>query len=167
MKLALCLVLQEIGGGVGGPGGPGIDNSLPGGGPDHIWWLPGLGGGVNRPDQGLPGGGGRPDNTLPGMGGRPDNTLPGGRPPHVGGRPPGLGMPPLPTHPIYHPDKPTPPGTSPGAGMWVIAYVPGQGFVWVSVTPGVPEKPQPTPPPEGGVPVVPDNTLPATPAPKK
>ena len=37
---------------------------------------------------------------------------------HPGNRPPGSGVT-LPTHPIYRPDKPTPPGTSPGAGLWV------------------------------------------------
>ena len=152
-KLALCLVIAEVGGGGGGgdigiwpqpPGGPGIDNTLPGGPPAHPW-LPGMIGG--------------------GGGGRPDNTLPGGRPPHVGNWVPGSGPPPLPTHPIYRPDKPTPPGQSPGAGMWVIAYVPGKGLVWTPVTPGVPEKPQPPaggggPPPD---PNVPDNTLPSVP----
>jgi hypothetical protein len=66
-----------------------------------------------------------------------------------------MGPPVLPTHPIYHPDKPTPPGESPGAGLWVIAYVPGKGLEWVAITPGVPEKPQPEPPTGPDTPVVP------------
>jgi hypothetical protein len=137
-RLALCLVLQEISGGGGpvdpgygipgipgyAPGGPGIDNTLPGGMPAHPWFPGHLGGG------------------------RPDNSLPGGRPPHVGNWVPGQGLPPHPSLPIYHPDKPTPPGTSPGAGIWVIAYVPGKGLEWVAVSPGVPEKPMPEPEPE-------------------
>jgi len=161
-RLALCLVLSEIG------GGPDIDNSLPGGGYGPI-----------DPGFGVGWGGGRPDNSLPGAPGRPDNSLPG-RPPHVGGRPPGQGVT-LPSHPIFRPPagtKPLPPGVSPGAGLWVVAYVPGKGFNWVSVSPGVPEKPQPTPP--GGTvdntlpsvpvdpaaPTTPDNTLPPTATPK-
>lgn len=156
-KLALCLVIAEIGGGGGNYPDIGLPMPQP----------PGGGGGGNYPDQGLPGGPAHPwlPGHLGGIGGpRPDQGLPGGRPPHVGNRPPGSGGP-FPTHPIYRPDKPTPPGTSPGAGMWVIAYVPGKGLVWTPVTPGVPEKPQPTPP-EGGPPPdpnVPDNTLPSVP----
>jgi hypothetical protein len=153
-KLALCLVIAELSGGGNYP-----DIGLP---------VPPEGGG-EYPDQGLPGGGSPAHPWFPGhLGGpRPDQGLPGGRPPHAwwGGRPinrpdQGLPRPPVfPTHPIYRPDKPVPPGTSPGAGMWVIAFVPGQGFKWVSVTPGVPEKPQPVPPD----PTNPDNTLPTVP----
>jgi hypothetical protein len=126
-KLALCLVLQEVDGGL-----PSQD--LP--------WQPG------HPSQGLP--------IAPGHPSHP--------PPMAGG---------LPTHPIYTPPagtKPPAPGSSPGAGLWVVAYVPGRGFTWVAVTPGVPEKPQPPTSPE--VPTVPvdpaqpDNTLPPSAAPK-
>ena len=131
-KLALCLVIAELG------GGEYPNQDLPGwlaggGGPDG-------GGRPPRPDQGLPGGGGHP--WFPGHGrpDRPDQGLPGGPPMYPGNRPPGQGMPPLPSHPIYHPDKPTPPGQSPGSGIWVIAFVPGHGFKWVAVSPGVPEK---------------------------
>jgi hypothetical protein len=68
---------------------------------------------------------------------------------------------PLPTHPIYRPDKPVPPGQSPDSGIWVIAFVPGKGFKWVAVSPGVPEKPTPVPPdPET------PTTPPTEPAPK-
>jgi hypothetical protein len=85
----------------------------------------------------------------------------GGGGEHPSNRPPGSGA--YPSHPIYHPDKPVPPGVSPGGGIWVLAYVPGQGWKWVAVTPGVPEKPMPEPtPPEGGVSPVP----PVAPAPK-
>jgi hypothetical protein len=60
-----------------------------------------------------------------------------------------------------------PPGTSPGAGIWVVAYVPGKGLEWVAVTPGVPEKPVPpgetTPPTE---PAHPDQGLPPAAQPK-
>jgi hypothetical protein len=147
-KLALCLVIAEIGGGMG-PIDPGFGVTPPtdpGYGRPEIPGLPGMGG------PGI-------DNTLPGGGAHP--WLPG----HLGGRPhPGHGLPRppvFPTHPIYRPDKPVPPGTSPGAGMWVIAFVPGQGFKWVSVTPGVPEKPQPPTVPTD--PAHPDNTLPAVP----
>lgn len=117
-QLVLALALAPLGGGGGVDPGYGIPE---GGGGEHPWF-PGYG----RPD-------------------RPDQGLPGGRPPHIGGRPPGQGVN-LPTHPIYRPDKPTPPGASPDAGLWVVAYVPGKGFKWVSVTPGVPEKPAPLPP---------------------
>jgi len=146
-KLALCLVIAELGGAGGGPVDPGWGVEAP-----------------VDPGFGIPG--------LPGFGGgHPSHPIAGVRPPHVGNRPPGSGFPPhvgnrppgsgeLPTHPIYRPGKPTPPGTSPGAGMWVIAYVPGKGFQWVSVTPGVPEKPTPTPPTD---PAAPDNTLPGVP----
>lgn len=160
-RLALCLVLQEV----GGPIDPGFGNII--GGPHPDQGLPGSGA---YPDQGLPGGSGghpwfpghlsgpRPDQGLPGSGARPDQGLP---------RPPGSVN--LPTHPIYHPDKPVPPGQSPGAGVWVVAYVPGKGFEWVAVTPGVPEKPVPAPVPPGTptTPPVIDNTLPQTPQPKK
>jgi hypothetical protein len=61
---------------VGGAEHP--DNSLPGGGGDHIWGggKPG-GGGAAHPDHGLPGGGGAgiPDNSLPSV--RPPTLLPG------------------------------------------------------------------------------------------
>lgn len=160
-KLALCLVIAEIGGGSGNYPDIGLPMPQP----------PGGGGGEgNYPDQGLPGGPVHPwfPGHLGGIGGpRPDQGLPGGRPPHVGGRPPGQGVN-LPSHPIYRPDKPTPPGQSPGGGLWVIAYVPGQGFKWVSVTPGVPEKPTPLPP-DPETPTTPptvDNTLPETAEPK-
>ena len=130
-KLALCLVLADVGGGA-------PDAGLPG-------WL---GGQVGQP---------HPGHGLPGSGARP-GQLPSG-----GGRPPQGSQ--LPAYPIHKPGKPTPPGTSPGAGLWVVAYVPGKGFQWVSVSPGVPEKPQP--PPEGGGappdPTKPDNTLPSVP----
>jgi hypothetical protein len=130
-KLALCLVIAELGGG-GGPVDPGygIDE---GGGINHPW-LPGMiGGGPVDPGYGQ----GRP--RPPHVG----NWVPGSGFPHPGNRPPGSVT--LPTHPIYRPDKPVPPGQSPGAGLWVIAYIPGKGLEWVSVTPGVPEKPQPPP----------------------
>ena len=69
----------------------------------------------------------------------------------------------LPTHPIYKPDQADRlRGYRRAAGIWVMAYVPGKGFKWVAVTPGVPEKPQPpeTVPPD---PANPDNTLPGVP----
>jgi hypothetical protein len=145
------MIIQEV-------GGPGIDNALPGfGGPVD----PGYGRPIyhpGHPDHGLPSYG-HPDQGLPGGGGHPSQGLPGGG--HISNRPPGSGGGGLPSHPIYTPPagtKPTPPGVSPGAGLWVVAYVPGKGFQWVSVTPGVPEKPQPTPP--GGTI---DNTLPTVP----
>jgi len=178
-RLALCLVIQEIGGH--------IDNALPGmGGPVDPGYgqghpiMPGFGGGWGsgaRPDQGLPGGGGHPSQGLPGSGAHPGNRPPGS----WGGRPdqglPGGGhasqLPSFPLHPSGQPPKP---GVSPGAGLWVVAYVPGKGFEWVSITPGVPEKPQPKPP--GGEidntlptvpvdPAAPDQGLPPTPEPKK
>ena len=134
------------------------------------WVLANVGSGM--PDVGLPGyqpGGGRPDNTLPGGGAhpwfpghrpdRPDQSLPGSGA-HPGNRPPGS-RPVLPTHPIYKPGAPVPPGTSPGAGLWVVAYVPGKGFQWTAITPGVPEKPQPPTVPTD--PANPDNTLPSVP----
>jgi len=96
---------------------PGVDNTLPGGPPAHPW-LPGHLGGP-RPDQGLPGGGW--------SGNYPGNWVPG------------QGLPPLPTHPIYRPDKPLP-SPSPEGGMWVIAYVPGQGLVWQQVTTDRPDQ---------------------------
>lgn len=153
-KLALCLVIQEL-------GGPGLDNSLPGmSGPTD----PGYGRPIyhpGHPDHGLPSQPGHPGNWVPGQGGpgHPGNALPGS-PGHPSNRPPGS-IAGLPSHPIYNPPagtKPPAPGSSPGAGLWVVAYVPGQGFKWVSVSPGVPEKPQPTPP--GGTV---DNTLPTVP----
>jgi hypothetical protein len=132
-RLALCLVLQEIG------GHP--DNTLPGGGGGgtQLPSFPGMGGGgIHYPDHSLPGGGGG-GTQLP------------SRPGSGGG---GI------HHPIVKPPKPYPPGFSPGPGMWVIAYVPQQGWKWVAITPGVPEKPQPTPPPD---PANPDQTLPGVP----
>jgi hypothetical protein len=67
-------------------------------------------------------------------------------------------MPPLPSHPIYHPDKPLPPGESPDAGLWVVAYAPGKGFFWTPIAPVTPENGLPTTPP--GVPTTPDQGLP-------
>ena len=82
-KLALCLVIQEFGGGpidpgfgnIGGWGGgdPGYDRPIhhPGH-PDH--GLPGSGG---HPSNRPPGSAsGRPDNSLPWAPGHPDNSLP-------------------------------------------------------------------------------------------
>lgn len=63
-----------------GLGGGSIDNTLPGGGFDHIWG--GVGGRPNRPDQGLPGSG-YPSNGLPGSPGHPDNRPPATKPPVV------------------------------------------------------------------------------------
>jgi hypothetical protein len=147
-QLALCWVVAPIG---GGPTDPGFGNI--GGGVDPGYGIPG----GMHPSHDLPGGGGHP--WFPGhLGGpRPDQGLPGA-PGHPGNRPPGSAT--LPTHPIYRPDKPTPPGQSPGPGVWVVAYVPGKGFQWVAVTPGVPEKPVPGEPPSV------DNTLPPTAQPK-
>ena len=151
------------------PGGSGGHPWLPGHGPGPVdpgWGVrppvdPGFGrpgwspvdpGFGNRPPvdpgYGRPGwspvdpGYGRPG------GGHPDNSLPGGGHPWLPGHGPGPGGVVYPSHPIYHPDKPTPPGTSPGAGIWVLAYVPGHGWRYVAVTPAVPEKPQPEPEPE-------------------
>jgi hypothetical protein len=136
-KLALCLVIQEVG---GGPIDPGFGNIGGIGGLPHPGQgLPGFG----HPDQGLPGFG-HPSQGLPGQGGHPSQGLPGG-----GG---------LPSHPIHMPPagtKPPAPGSSPGAGLWVVAYIPGKGFEWVSITPAVPEKPQP--PGQPNVPTIPVN----------
>ena len=85
-KLALCLVVQEIGG--DGPVDPGYGV----GGGAHPWFPGHIGG--PRPGHGLPGSPGHPGNWVPGT--------------------------PLPSHPIYRPDKPVPPGQSPGAGLWVV-----------------------------------------------
>lgn len=126
-RLALCLVIQEI----GGPVDPGFGNIGGIGGPVDPGF--GVGGGID-PGFGRPG------------------------PGHPANRPPGSGA--LPTHPIYHPDKPVPPGQSPGPGVWVVAYVPQKGLHWVAITPGVPDKPVPGEPPSI------DNTLPPAPQPK-
>ena len=94
-KLALCLVLQEVGGGgaidpgfgnIGGIGGvdPGYDRPI---------YHPG------HPDHGLPGGGGHPGNRPPGSAsGRPDNSLPWapGHPDNSLPLPPGITAPPTP-----------------------------------------------------------------------
>ena len=91
-KLALCLILQEVGG--GGPVDPGFGNW--GGGADPGYDKP-----IHHPghpDHGLPSrpvhpgnrppgsAGGHPDNSLPWAPGNPDNSLPvppGVTPPNV------------------------------------------------------------------------------------
>jgi hypothetical protein len=90
-RLALCLVLQEIGAvdpgfGVGGGVDPGYGKPIfhPGH-PDH--GLPSAPGHPsNRPPGSYPS---RPDNSLPWAPGNPDNSLP---------LPPGISAPPVPPH---------------------------------------------------------------------
>lgn len=145
-----------------GFGGGHPDQGLPGGG-----WSPtdpgyGRPGGGGHPDQGLPGYG-HADQGLPGSGGYPSQGLPGG-----GGHP-GNALPiapVVPTHPIYHPDKPLPPGEplpphasgqpivippDPAVGISQPIYLPAnlpQGSTLIVPLPG-----QPSNTPKDGVPV--------------
>jgi hypothetical protein len=90
-KLALCLVLQEVGGHPVDPGFGNIGGVDPG--YDRPIYHPG------HPDHGLPGSGGHPSNRPPGsVSGRPDNSLPWapGNPDNSLPLPPGITAPPTP-----------------------------------------------------------------------
>lgn len=138
-------------------GGPGVDNSLPGGPPVHPW-LPGYGGSPGI-DNSLPGGP-PPHPWFPGGGGHPDNSLPGGG---YGGHPwlPGHGLPPFgstqpipPGHISVQPLPPTPAGEG---NFWALSV-----YGWVKVPDAY--KPPPNTKPEE--PAVPGQPLPPTPEPK-
>jgi hypothetical protein len=101
-KLALCLILQEVG---GGPIDPGFGNIGGIGGVDPGYGKPG-GGHVSppifhpgHPDHGLPSVPGHPGNRPPGSSaGHPDNSLPWspGHPDNSLPVPPGITPPPVP-----------------------------------------------------------------------